>query len=209
MWLPLVLAMLQSGVISGDYIEDRANKVYGCYCEWSGEGEHGGREAVLGWKVRAGVFRGTDLAGAGAVAVIRGERTLSRGDAPRRSILVIDSRATPAQRRALETLLRENYAALLGEVIQVHAAPVDLNREAGGATLRAGDLLSLNMRRARPVEDSLQGATLWYDPFIPISPATMGTTLHVDYGGDELNLRWSRDEAGITGYYGAFRLTPR
>ncbi len=29
--------------VAGQYIEDRSNKVFGCYCEWSGEGEYGGR----------------------------------------------------------------------------------------------------------------------------------------------------------------------
>src|SRR5512143_506140 len=103
MWLPIALAMLQSGAVTGDYVEDRANKVYGCYCEWSGEGEHGGREAVLGWNIRSGAFRGINLAGLKMVAVIRGERTLSRGPSPRRSILLLDAAGTPAQRKAAET----------------------------------------------------------------------------------------------------------
>jgi hypothetical protein len=209
MWLAFWLALLQSGAITGDYIEDRANKVYGCYCEWSGEGEYSGREAVLGWRLRSGSYRATDLSGVKIAAAIRGDRTLSRPGAQRRSILVIDSGAAPAQRSAAEALMREEYGDLLGEVIAVHAASIEFRREAAGAVLRVGTLLSVEMRKARPVEDSLQGALLWYEPFIPLREATLGTTLHVDYDGRDIGLMWRRDDPGITGYYGTFQLQPR
>jgi hypothetical protein len=196
-------------VITGDYVEDRANKVYGCYCEWSGEGEHGGREAVLAWHIRSGEFRGVPLAGVKFAVVILGERTLSRGAAPRRTILYIDSEAAPAQRKAAEALARERYGALMGEVAGVHAAPIEFRREPGGAFLRVGNEVNLEMRKARPVEDSLQGAILWYDPFIALEEATLGTTLNVKYVGADFGHRWDRSDAGITGYYGAFKLALR
>jgi hypothetical protein len=195
-------------VITGDYIEDRANKVYGCYCEWSGEGEHGGREAVLAWHVRAGESRGVPLAGVKFAVVILGDRTLSAGAAPRRTILYIDREATPAQRKAVESLARERYAALLGRVAGVHAARIEFRREPGAAFLRIGDEVNLEMRKACLVEDSLQGAILWYEPFIPLAEATLGTTLNVRYAGADFGHRWDRHDAGITGYFGAFKLAP-
>ncbi|SRR5574340_1314448 len=206
MWLAAVFLIAQSGAITGDYIEDRANKVYGCYCEWSGEGEHAGREAVVGWRVRSGSHAGTDLAGVKVAAAIVGDRTLSRAGARRRSTIVIDSRAAPAQRRAAETMLRERFRDMLGEVVQVLAEPIEFEREPDRAVLRIGTLMNLDMRKARPVEDSLQGATLWYDPFIPLKDATLGTTLHVSYSGPEFRHKWSKDDPGITGYYGSFEL---
>lgn len=51
------------GVLSGDYLEGRSNKVLGCYCEWSGESQTGGHEAILAWRIRSGAWRGTSLAG--------------------------------------------------------------------------------------------------------------------------------------------------
>ncbi|MFB3826212.1 MAG: DUF1326 domain-containing protein [Bryobacteraceae bacterium] len=206
MWLAAVLLFTQSGAITGDYIEDRANKVYGCYCEWSGEGEHGGREAVVGWRIRSGSYAGTDLAGVKAAAAIVGDRTLSRPGAQRRSTIVVDSRATPAQKRAVEALLRERFGEMLGEVVQVLAEPIEFERQPARAVLRIGTLLNLDMREARLVEDSLQGATLWYDPFIELKEATLGTTLHVSYSGPQFRHKWSKDDPGITGYYGTFEL---
>jgi hypothetical protein len=208
MCLVFWLALLQSGAITGDYIEDRANKVYGCYCEWSGEGEYGGREAVLGWHIRSGSYRAIDLSGVKIAAVIRGDRTLSRPGARRTSALVIDSNAAPAQRRAAEALMREEYGDLLGEVVAVQVASIEFRRESTGAVLRAGKLLNVEMRKARPVEDSLSGAILWYDPFIPMREATLGTTEHVEYNGRDIGIRWRRDDPGVTGYYGTFQLQP-
>jgi hypothetical protein len=43
----------QPSVIQGDYIEDRSNHVYGCYCEWSGESETNGKEATLAWNIKS------------------------------------------------------------------------------------------------------------------------------------------------------------
>ena len=202
-------ACAAQSVIAGDYIEDRANKVYGCYCEWSGEGEHAGREAVLAWHIKSGEFRGVPLAGVKFAVVILGDRTLSMGAARRRTILYIDSEAPPAQRKAVEALVRERYAALIGEVAGVHAAPIEFRREPGAAFLRIGDEVNLEMRKARPVEDSLQGAILWYDPFIPLAEATLGATLNVRYAGADFGHRWDRSDAGITGYYGAFEFAQR
>jgi hypothetical protein len=44
----LLLALLmQGGAIQGLCVEDRSNHVHGCCCEWSGESQTGGREAIL------------------------------------------------------------------------------------------------------------------------------------------------------------------
>lgn len=193
-------------VITGDYMEDRANKVYGCYCEWSGEGEYAGREAVLAWHIKSGAFRGVDLAGVKFAVAILGDRTLSRGGAVRKSVLFVDRQAPEAQRKAVAALARERYAALLGEVAGVHTAPIEFRREPGAAFVRIGAEVNLEMRKARLVEDSLQGAILWYDPFIPLEESTLGTTLNVKYAGPEFDHRWNRSDAGITGYYGTFKL---
>jgi len=74
----IVLAfVLQANLIHGFYVEDRSNHVHGCYCEWSGESQTGGREAILAWHFLGGQYGGVELAGAKAAAVIR-ERVVHR-----------------------------------------------------------------------------------------------------------------------------------
>jgi len=192
--------------VIGDYIEGRSNHVYGCYCEWSGEGVTGGREAILAWAVREGSFEGVSLAGVKMATVIVGESTLSMGQAPRTSILFFDSAASPAQRQAAERMVRRHYARLLGEVRNVHVVPIRFRREADTATLSVGEMLTLTMRRAVLPDDVLQGATLWYDPFIPLEESTLGTTLKNRYWGQDFDQRWVHEEPTTSGYFGRFRL---
>ena len=202
----LVAAALsaQPPAVEGDYIEDRSNHVYGCYCEWSGEGETGGKEATLAWRIRAGSFASVDLKGLKLAAVLRGETTLSRGAPPRSSILVLDRGAPLLQRKAGEGWLREQFAPLLGRVLAVHVADIFFYRDAARAEVRIGDLVKLAMRRAVLPEDALQGSIYWYDPFVPLREATLATTLSNLYSGAEFNHRWSREDPGTTGYFGTF-----
>jgi hypothetical protein len=193
--------------VAGDYIEGRSNHVYGCYCEWSGEGQTGGREAILAWAVQQGSFEGVSLDGVRMAAVIVGEHTLSMGEPPRTSILFIDSAASAAQRRAAERWLRRQFARLLGQVRNVHAVPIQFRREADSATLSVGQMLNLTMRRSVLPDDVLQGATLWYDPFIPLVESTLGTTLQNKYWGADFEQRWAHSEPTTSGYFGRFRLS--
>lgn len=207
--LATVLCAQQPSQIVGDYIEARSNHVYGCYCEWSGEGVTGGREATLGWHFTAGEYGGTRLAGVKVAAVIVGENTLSKGAAPRKSILFFDTAASKAQRQAVESLLRERHGELLGEILNVHTVPIQFQREADRATMRVGELLTLTLRKAQLPDDALQGAILWYDPFVPLTESTLATTLNTKYQGRDFNQQWEVSEPAISGYYGRFQLATR
>lgn len=206
--LAVALPAQQQSLISGDYIEDRSNRVYGCYCEWSGERITSGREAMVAWGFKSGEYQGVELAGLKVAAVILGEGPLSFGSAPRKSILFVDQSASKPQQKAGESLIRDKYGALLGRVLGVHSMPVEFHREAGRATLRVADMVNLEMRKARPAEDAMQGAILWYDPFIPLTESTLATTLNTRYSGKDFDLKWDWSDPGINGYFGAFAMSP-
>jgi len=203
---PRAGALRDPALITGEYIEDRSNKVFGCYCEWSGEGEHGGREAVLAWHFQSGEYAGQNLEGLSAAAVIVGERTLSRGHSPRRSVLYVDAAAPPAQQEAGLAWIRARYGEILGRILAAHTVPIDFRMSAAEAALAIGDLAGVRMRRARLPEDALQGAILWYDPFTPLASSHFGTTVHVHYSGPDFDFRWMREDPGVSGYYGTFAL---
>jgi hypothetical protein len=203
------LCAAQVQPVEGEYIEDRSNHVYGCYCEWSGESVTGGTEAILGWRITRGAFDGVDLAGVRVAAVIRGEATLSQGNAARASVLILDQRASAAQRRAAGRWLIAQFGALLGEVLERRVHEIEFSRTAERATLKVRGLINMEVRKARPAEDSLPGSTHWYDPFIPLTEPVLGTTLHTAYQGQEFNRQWDKSEPGVRGYFGTFRLETR
>jgi len=210
LWLPVFLASAAPAeTLLADYVEDRSNRVFGCYCEWSSENVVSGREAILAWHVRSGCYRGVDLAGVSVAAVIEGEDNLSRGHPPRKSVLIVSEAASPEQRRAAEAWVRDHYGALLGNVLQVYSLPLSFLRDGDLASLKVGDHLQLEMRRARPEVDAMQGATHWYDPFISLEAATLATSLRSKYSGGEFNRRWDWSDPGITGYFGTIRLEGR
>jgi len=196
-----------SGPVTGQYLEDRSSRVYGCPCEWSSEYASYGREAVLAWKIESGEYEGESLAGLRLAAVLAGEFTLSDSTSPRRSTLFVDAYAPLAQRRAGVAWLRSQYDEILGHVLGVHEAPIEFKLDADSALLRVGDVIDVRMRRANLLEDTPSWASLLYDPFITLSSSTLGTTLNNEYNGEaELLMRWTRQDAAITGYYGTFSL---
>jgi len=194
-----------NGPVTGQYLEDRSSRVYGCPCEWSSEYASYGREAVLAWKIASGEYVGENLAGLRLAAVLAGEFTLSASSSPRRAILFVDVNAPLAQRRAGVEWLRSRYDNILGHVVGVHEVPIEFNIDADSASLRVGDVLDVRMRRTNLLEDTQPWASLLYDPFIELSSSTLGTTLDSQYNGEpDLLMRWIRRDAAITGYYGTF-----
>src|SRR3954449_5295973 len=90
--------------VSGNYMEALTADVYTGPSFANGEVDINGKEAVFGWKINNGSWKGVNIAGLGVVGVVRTEHTL--GDVHRpvnaaRSVLIVDSRADAAQREAL------------------------------------------------------------------------------------------------------------
>src|SRR5215470_2687137 len=102
-------AGLPAGNISGNYMEARTADVYTGPCFANGEAEINGREAVLGWKINNGAWKGVNIAGLGVVAVVRSEHTLGNVHVPNHpaiAALIVDSRANAAQRDALVSFVK-------------------------------------------------------------------------------------------------------
>jgi hypothetical protein len=207
--LGLILAFLvQAGPIQGLYLEDRSNHVHGCYCEWSGQSQTGGREAVLAWHFLGGQYNGVDLAGAKAVAVLRGEATLSMGYASRASVLFIDG-AGAEQRRAVESLLRDKYGYFFGRILRVAETEIEMEVSSAGGRVRVPGALVLEVRKAVLPDDALPGATRWYDPFVPLEEAELGTRIVSRFMARDFGYIWNDHEPTTSGYYGRFVLYPR
>jgi len=192
--------------VTGQYLEDRSNRVYGCPCEWSSEYVSYGREAVLAWKIESGEFEGESLVGLRLVAVLAGEFTVSASTSPRRSTVFVDEEASPVQRRAGVAWLRSRYGDALGRVLGIHVAPIEFKLDSESATLQVPDVVEVQMRRANFLEDTLSWASLLYDPLTKLTSSTLGTTINTRYTGPDLQIRWTRHDAAITGYYGTFSI---
>ena len=72
----LLLPAFPSRSLSGNYMEARTADVYTGPCFANGEVEINGKEAVFGWKINNGSWKGVNLAGLGVVGVVRSQHTL-------------------------------------------------------------------------------------------------------------------------------------
>jgi hypothetical protein len=196
----------EDSVVTGQYLEDRSNRVYGCPCEWSSESASNGREAVLAWKIESGTYGGEALAGLRLAAVLAGSYTLSDATTLRRSTLYADAGAPEPQRRAGVAWLRSRFGDMLGSVQAVHTVPIEFQFAPGSVAVRVGSVLEVELRQADFGLDTMPWATLLYDPFLKLTSSTLGTALHTRYAGPELAIGWRRDDTitAITGYFGTF-----
>lgn len=190
--------------ITGQYLEDRSMRVYGCPCEVSLDWSQRGAEAVMAWQIESGEFAGETLAGLRVAAVIVGEFALTEPAVKRRAALFLDAAASAGQRRAGEMWLRTRHRDMLGNIVGVHAVPIELKVDAAGALVRIRDVLDVAMRRAVLAKDTDAWAYPLHDPFIKLTQSTLGVTTRVRYSGPDLNTRWTREEGTITGYFGRF-----
>jgi hypothetical protein len=193
--------------ITGDYVEVRSHHVYTCGCLYSGEQATAGREAIVAWAIRQGQFDGVSLDGVRVAAVVLGQANLGLKDTARKSVVFVDGVTSTAQRQATVALLREQYGAVLGDILDIRSAPISLQREGERLTVSVGEMSRVVVRPARLPQDAHLGSSLWYEPFIPTTSSTLMTTEHNQFSGPDFHHQWRLDEPGITGYTATFAIT--
>src|SRR5262252_7413298 len=132
--------------ITGDYIESRSADVYVAQCFANGEVGLVGDQATLAWHVQNGSWSGQKLDGLTVMASVKANATL--GDPfgnpyPAKSVILVDEKATPAQREALVGFARHMGGDLLAHVSRVIPTAIEMQvlhdaQDHGRAQLRAG-----------------------------------------------------------------------
>src|SRR4029078_4215584 len=101
----------QPASVTRTYVEARAEEVFAGACVMNGEAATTGREALLAWKIDRGQMNGVSLDGLAVVAALSagvnlGIHEIGGESTPARAALFLDSRATPAQRKALVSMVK-------------------------------------------------------------------------------------------------------
>jgi hypothetical protein len=202
----LPLAAGDAPAISGDYVEARSNEVYTCGCLYSGQMTTGGREAILAWRIKGGVYKGTALAGVKVAAVVVGNSNLSAYDGPRRTALYLDESASDAQLQAIVALWQREYSQALGKIATVHRAPISFTQQDDAIRVSIPNLVEVQARKARLREDAHPGSYLWYGPFVPLRSSSLATALNYEYSGMDFQHQWQDLMPSINSYVGEFAL---
>jgi hypothetical protein len=196
-----------NGTLTGDYVEARTAEVFTGGCIMGSEAETMGRQAVLAWRVASGAYEGVALDGLAVVAAVAGDRNLGireiGGGEPVKvkAEVIVDERATPAQRDALVAAARAMSRGLLDGAVTVTPAPITFVRDTESYTVKAGDAA---LAVATEVTHSPAfGAMQWFHPLAAGTKASIGLTRTQVYWGAALGSRW-RQEDKRSSFFGTF-----
>jgi hypothetical protein len=195
-------------------MEARTADVFTGPCFANGEADINGKEAVLGWKINNGSWNGVSIAGLGIVAVLRAEHTLGDVHAgPNANIaaLIVDSRATEAQRDALVSFAKSQAGDLLKNVVKVQYAPVELTVENndvhhGAARLTAGSLAEIRTRAMTEADHTCGNEDIYYPPLTKLEHAMPAYALENSYQGGGLGETWN-SRLRRSSFIGTFNVT--
>lgn len=199
--------------IRGNYIEARSADVYTGPCFANGEAEQVGREAVFGWSIDKGEWKGVDLAGLSVVGVIKSEHTLGLASEPvnpAKAVLIVDSRANAEQRLALQAFAKRMGGELLKDVVKVDFAPIQLtvkdnNVHTATATLTAGSLAEIQTRALNAGDHICGNEEVWYPPLTETEHAMPAYALENTFTGEGLGETW-HNRLKRSGFVGTFQL---
>lgn len=195
------------GRLIGDYVEARTAEVFTGGCIMGSEAETTGRQAVMAWRVTEGSFNGVTLDGLAVVAAIAGDRNLGireiGGTAPSevKAALLVDARATAAQRDALVAMVRELSRGLADRIVDVRSVAIDFARDAHAYRVTAGDT-ELAVETAIGHSPSC-GAMQWFTPLSKNTQSAIGMTKLQVFADGTLGTKWQqRDKRSA--FFGTF-----
>jgi hypothetical protein len=206
--LILVSSPLRADGISGKYIEARTCDVWTGPCFANAEMNLSGKHAVLGWKVDKGTFDNVRLDGLSIVAVVAASDTLGlEQTGPAKTVLIVDSRANSAQRDALISLARAQGQKLVGDVVSIENAKIDLEVDAckeGGCALLDAGKARVETRCLNNQHDKVCGnESAFYPPLAKGVQATPAMAVEHSFSGKGFNETW-RDSERRGAYVGSF-----
>jgi len=192
-------AAIPSTSIYGNYVEARTADVYTGPCFANSEVGLTGQLAVFGWKVTKGSWDGVELNDLGVVGVVRASSTL--GDVyhtayPVKAVLIVDERANPEERLALQKFAKRMGGDLLQDVVRVEYQPIDLTLANGDlhsmkATLTAGNLAKIETRALNENDHICRNEEVWYRPLTKVEHAMPAFAVANSFRGEGLGEKWS------------------
>lgn len=193
--------------VAGQYVETRTAEVFTGGCIMNSEGETGGREALMAWRIDRGSLDGVPLDGLAVVAAVTADVNLGTRElggvspASIQSVLYVDSRASAPQRAALVTLAKSLSNGFVGDVLAVRPVPIGFHEDAHAIRVTAGDASMDVMRHM--VHDVSCGAIQWFHPLATVSNPTLGVTEKQAYTGSLLGRKWQQVDRK-SAFFGTF-----
>ena len=112
---------------------------------------------------------------------------------PAESVLIVDQRASSAQRLALQDFAATMAGKLLNHVVRVEAAPIQLTQgeQHGAARLVAGNLVQIETRSLCQGDDICGNEFVFYPPLVHLAHAMPAFTIEDSFQGKGLDVVWN------------------
>jgi hypothetical protein len=208
--LVAVAAPVSAAGITGQYLEARTCEVFTGPCFANADTSLTGKHGLMAWKVEQGEIDGVTLDGLSVVAIVAASDTLGqRQTGAGKAVLIVDSKASEAQREALVRLAKKQGGDLVKNVIAVQSAPISLDtcecKGEGCAKLNAGKA-HLETRCIDGKHDKTCGNE-WamYPPLAKNVKARAAVAVEHSFSGKELNETWNDGERRGA-YLGSFEV---
>jgi hypothetical protein len=196
LFVPILMSLGSPQTVRGEYVEARTCDVFTGSCFANADTGLTGKNATLAWKVESGTVAGTKLDGLGVVAVVSVSETLGlKQTRPGRAVVIVDKKATTAQRDALVKFVKAQAGGLVGDVVAVEAAPIDLTichcDGEGCATLTAGPVKIATRCIDVDHDKACGNETTLYPPLAKGVSAKPAVAAEHSFTGKELNETWN------------------
>jgi hypothetical protein len=202
--------------LKGNYVEARTADVFTGPCFANSEVELVGNLAVFGWRIDQGSWEGVALDGLSVVAAVKASSTL--GDQfhsayPVKSYLIVDQKASIAQRSALQQFAKRMAGDLLQDIAGISALPIEFKVEGDSihearVSLTAGTLAAVRTRALNTGDNHCSNEVTWYPPLTKLDHAMAAYALDHRFAGTSdkaLNGSWWSPEKR-SAFVGTFHL---
>jgi len=147
------------------------------------------------------------------VMAVRASNTLSFGGGldinpyPIQAVILLDERASTAQREALERFVRDQTSHMAPDVQRVDVAAIEMRVDhlSMSASLRAGDEVHLSTRKLKKGDCVCSNEELYYPPLVAVENADAAYTLDGGFSGRGLRTTWS-NPGSRSAYLATFNL---
>lgn len=195
----LLLAATAQAQISGDYIETRNADVWTGACVANGELNLAGDQAILAWRVNKGVWNGVSLDGLGVVGVVKAAATLGdqfNNPYPAKAVMIVDSKATAEQQRALVDFAQAMAGELLQNVVETKVAPIKMEVGHHGmhdttTSVHAGELVGIETRAIGAGDHLCGNENVYYQPLTRLVHSMPAVAELDEYNGPDLGVIWT------------------
>jgi hypothetical protein len=209
--LPLSAGSAAAASVKGQYVEARTCDIWTGPCFANAETNLSGKNALMAWKVESGAVGETRIDGLSVIAIVSAKNTLGLAqNAPGKTVLIVDERASKAQREALVSLAKKQGGILTRNVVSIQFAPIDVTicdcKEGGCAKVKAGNLARIETRCLHAKHDKACGnESAFYPPLAAGVKAQPAMAVEHSFTGEGINETWKEsDRRGA--YLGSFEM---